>query len=96
MDAITNDILQLAALVAAYVGVIKAIGNGTKYDAIISKLAPVFAIGIAAVFVLVPDAIQTKITLISVVGLTSAGAYHFTKPKTEASGGTTKADGDNP
>jgi len=90
----TNDILTLAALVAAIVGVIKAFGAGTKYEATVGKLAPVFALFIAAVFVLVPDEIQSKVTLICVIGLTASGAYHYTKNSTGGGGGT-KSGGSN-
>lgn len=79
MDVMSNDILQFAALVAAYVGVSKGFGLSDKY-------APLVSLLIAAIFVLVPEFIQTKLTLISVVGLTAAGAYHFTKPRKEDGG----------
>ena len=72
-----NDILTLAALVAAYVGVTKAFGLPKKYS-------PIVAIGIAAVFVLVPVEVQEKLIYISIVGLTAAGAYSYTKNRGES------------
>ncbi|OXM84619.1 hypothetical protein [Paenibacillus rigui] len=69
----TDDmILQLAAIVAAYVGVGKTLGINPKYS-------PLIAIAIAAVFVLVPDSMQKTITSISVIGLTASGAYSYVK-----------------
>ncbi|MFD1957340.1 hypothetical protein ACFSL6_25030 [Paenibacillus thailandensis] len=73
---VTNDILTLAALVAAYVGVAKGFGLSDKWTHLI-------AIAIASVFVMVPDYIQSKIILISVIGLTASGAYHYTKKRTD-------------
>ncbi|MFH5181170.1 hypothetical protein ACHHV8_36725 [Paenibacillus sp. TAB 01] len=67
-------ILQLATIVAAYVGVIKTLGVNPKYS-------PLIAIAIAAVFVLVPNDIQNKVTTISVIGLTASGAYSYVKNK---------------
>ena len=67
-----NDILTLAALVAAYVGVAKAYGVKSKHSSAI-------ALAVAAVFVLVPDVVQQKIIEISVVGLTASGAYSHIK-----------------
>jgi hypothetical protein len=68
------DILTLAALVAAYVGVAKLLGMPVKYSSILALL-------IAAVFVLVPDVIRDKIVTISTVGLTAAGTYQYAKNK---------------
>lgn len=65
-------ILQLAAIVAAYVGVTKTMGLNPKYS-------PLVALAIAAVFVLVPDGMQRTITSISVIGLTASGAYSYVK-----------------
>ena len=76
METISNDILTLAALVAAYVGVVKGFGLGEKWTHAV-------ALGIAAVFVLVPDAIQSALATISVVGLTASGAYHYTKKRAD-------------
>ncbi|MNI97378.1 hypothetical protein D3C73_1560170 [compost metagenome] len=68
----TQDILTLAALVAAYVGVVKGFGLPRKWTHLV-------AIAVAAVFVLLSDVAQEKLALISVVGLTASGAYNYTK-----------------
>lgn len=68
-----EDVLQLAALVSAYVGIAKKWGVSDQY-------APLVALGIASVFVLVPPYIFEKILMISVIGLTATGAYHWMKP----------------
>jgi hypothetical protein len=68
----TNNILELAALVASFVGVAKRYGLRNQHS-------PLLALIIATVFVLVPDEIQEKIVMISVIGLTASGAYHYTK-----------------
>lgn len=67
-----NDILTLAALVAAFVGVTKAYGVPSKHSSLI-------AIVVAAIFVLVPPAVQEKIIVISTIGLTASGAYSYVK-----------------
>ncbi|OMF37422.1 hypothetical protein BK133_05035 [Paenibacillus sp. FSL H8-0548] len=67
-----TDILQLAALVAAYVGVVRGFGLKDKW----THLA---ALIIAAVFVLSPEIVREKIALISIVGLTASGAYNYVK-----------------
>lgn len=67
-----NDILTQAALVAAYVGVAKLMGMPAKWSSIL-------ALGIAAVFVLVPEPVSDKIVLISTIGLTATGAYEYAK-----------------
>jgi hypothetical protein len=69
-------VLQLAAIVAAYIGVGKTMGINSKYS-------PIIAIGIAAVFVLVPESVRTAITSISVIGLTASGAYSYVKNKSD-------------
>lgn len=69
-----QDIMTLAALVAAYVGVIKKLGLPANYS-------PIAALAIAAVFVLAPAAALGKLTAISVIGLTAAGAYSYVKNK---------------
>jgi predicted metal-binding membrane protein len=81
----TNDILTLAALVAAYVGVVKGFGINPKYS-------PLVALLIAAVFVSVPEVIQAKLILISVIGLSAAGVYSYAKNKDDGgvSGGVDK------
>lgn len=79
MDVIANDILTLAALVAAYVGVAKGFGLNDKWTHLVALL-------VAAVFVLVPDFVQTKVIVISVIGLTASGAYNYTKKRTDGGG----------
>lgn len=74
MEVISNDILTLGALVASYVGVARGFGLKDKWT-------HVAAVIMAAVFVLVPDYIQQKMILISVIGLSATGAYQFTKKK---------------
>lgn len=66
------DILTLAALVAAYVGVAKLLGMPAKYSSLL-------ALGIAAVIVLVPDGFREKIVIISTIALTATGAYEYGK-----------------
>ena len=79
VEAIATDILSLAAVVAAYVGVVKAYGVDSKHSHVI-------ALAIAAVFVLVPEFIQQKLLLISVVGLTASGAYQYVKKRDDGNG----------
>lgn len=74
LDGIANDILTLAALVAAYVGVAKGFGLGEKYTHVVALI-------VAAIFVLVPDYIQTELITISVIGLTASGAYQYAKTR---------------
>lgn len=74
-----NDILTLAALVAAFVGVAKGYGMPNKHSAAV-------ALGVAAVFVLVPQHWQDMLIRISTIGLTAAGAYSYTKNR----GGTSR------
>ncbi|MBO9606620.1 MAG: hypothetical protein J7639_11745 [Paenibacillaceae bacterium] len=74
-----QDIVTLAALVAAFVGVAKGFGLPSKY-------CPVAAIGIAAVFVLVPPPFQAKLITISMIGLTASGTYQFAKRRKEDAG----------
>lgn len=78
-----NDILTLtaltaltalAALVAAYVGVVKGLGLSEKYTHFI-------VLSVAAIFILVPDAIQQAIIKASVISLTASGAYNYTKKR---------------
>lgn len=66
--SVSNDIASLAIVVASYVGVIKTLGLNPKYS-------PLVALLISAIFVLVPDYIQTKLIVISIIGLTASGAY---------------------
>lgn len=76
---IENDILTLAALVAAFVGVVKGLGLASKYS-------PAAALVISAIFVLVPPLFQAKLITISIIGLTASGAYHYTKNRKDGSG----------
>jgi predicted metal-binding membrane protein len=69
-----EQILQLAALVAAYVGVVKGFGLPERWTHLVALI-------VAAVFVLVPDVVREKITLISLVGLTASGAYQYVKKR---------------
>ncbi|WP_246293854.1 hypothetical protein [Paenibacillus planticolens] len=82
-----DDILKLAALVAAVVGVSKSVAAGTSAESLINRIAPISSLIVAAVFILVPDAVQAKMTLIATVGLTAAGAYSLVKPKIGSGGG---------
>lgn len=72
MMDMTSEVLQLAAVVAAVVGILKGYKVAPKHNHVI-------ALGVAAVFVLVPSGVQEKMILISVVGLTASGAYHYVK-----------------
>jgi len=71
---VDNEILQLAALVAAYVGVVKGFGLSERWT-------HVAALFFAAIFVLVPGPVREAITLISIVGLTASGAYQYVKKR---------------
>ncbi|MGF9711608.1 hypothetical protein [Paenibacillus naphthalenovorans] len=82
-----NDILTLAALVAAYVGVSKSVAAGTRAETLVNRIAPISSLLIAAAFVLAPETLQAKMTLISTIGLAAAGAYSLTKNKTGGGGG---------
>lgn len=70
-----TDILTLSALVAAYVGVFKG------FKILPTKYMPLVALGVAAVFVLVPAVMQGKLVLISTIGLGAAGVYSMAKNK---------------
>jgi predicted metal-binding membrane protein len=70
-----NDIITLAAIVASYVAVFKA------FKLVDNKFLPIASLFVASVFVLVPEQIQSKLILISVIGLTAAGVYEMTKNK---------------
>jgi Sec-independent protein secretion pathway component TatC len=70
----TDEILQIAAVVAALVGILKAYNVDSKHNHIA-------ALVIAAVFVLVPQSIQDIMLKISLIGLTASGAYHYTKKR---------------
>lgn len=71
-----NDILTLAALVAAYVGVARGFGIGEKWTHLV-------ALVFAAVFVLVPVEAREAVTKISVIGLTASGAYQYVKKRSD-------------
>lgn len=68
-------ILTIAAIVAAYVTVIK----GLKL--MHNKYLPLVALAVAAVFVLVPDVARTKLIVISAIGLSAAGVYELSRGK---------------
>jgi hypothetical protein len=68
------DILTLAALVAAIVGVTKGYGVPAKHSSVIAMAA-------AAVFVLVPTSVRDTIVMIATIGLTASGAYSYVKNK---------------
>jgi len=74
VDGMENQILQLAALVAAYVGVTKNFGISERWTHVAALL-------FAAVFVLVPAPVRETITIISIVGLTASGAYQYVKKR---------------
>jgi len=71
---------MLAPIVAAYVGIAKEFRIPSRFYHLISLI-------IAAVFVLVPSAVQQALTTISIIGLTASGLYHFTKKREEEPGG---------
>lgn len=71
-----DEILTMAALVAAYVGVSKGFGLTEKWTHIAALI-------VATIFVLVPDGVQSKLTLISVIGLTASGAYNYVKKRSD-------------
>lgn len=77
MEIVSNDILTLAALVAAYVGVARGFGLADKWTHITALL-------VAAVFILVPVWLQQTLIQISVVGLTASGAYQYTKKRSDS------------
>lgn len=66
------NILETAALVAAFVGVAKAYGVDPKHSSII-------ALVVASIIVLVPEPVREKIIMISTIGLTASGAYSYVK-----------------
>ncbi|MFK7692846.1 hypothetical protein [Paenibacillus sp. HJGM_3] len=70
----TNEILQLAAVVAALVGVLKAYNVDPKHNHVAALL-------LSAVFVLIPDAVQDKLLTICLIGLTASGAYQYVKKR---------------
>lgn len=74
MNELTTEILSLAAIVTAYVGVAKAYGMAAKHNHVLALL-------VAALFVLTPEPVKTWLTTISLVGLTASGAYKWAEGK---------------
>jgi len=68
----TDEFLQLAAVVAALVGVLKTFKVPSKYNHFA-------ALAISAVFVLAPASMRDSLVAICTIGLTASGAYHYTK-----------------
>lgn len=68
-----ENVLTLAAIVAAYVTVFK----GLKL--VPTKYLPLVALAVAAVFVLIPEAARAKLIVISMVGLSAAGVYELAR-----------------
>lgn len=80
IDQYGGLIAMLAPVVAAYVGIAKEFEMPPKWN------HPI-ALGIAAVFVLVPEKVRISLTIISIVGLTASGLYHFSKKREVGKGG---------
>lgn len=76
LTEMTTEILSLAAIVTAFVGVAKGYGLNPKHNHIL-------AIVVAAIFVLTPEPIKTSLVTIALVGLTASGAYHYAKKQAE-------------
>jgi hypothetical protein len=76
----TDEVIMLAPIVAAYVGIAKEFQVPSRYYHLISLL-------IAAVFVMVPPLVQQTLTTVSIIGLTASGLYHFTKRKEKEQSG---------
>lgn len=75
-DVMDNEmIITVSAIVASYVAVFKA------FNLVDNRFLPLIALGIAAVFVLVPSGIYDKLIQISTIGLGAAGVYQMTKRK---------------
>lgn len=72
-----NDILTLAAIVAAYVSVFKG------FKIVPNKYLPIVSLIVAAIFILIPDGAQAKLIVISTVGLSAAGVYELARGKKE-------------
>lgn len=71
---VSNEmIMTVSAIVTAYVAVFKAFG------VLDNKFLPLVALGVAAVFVLVPNAVYTPLVDISTIGLISSGVYKMAK-----------------
>ncbi|MEK3910985.1 hypothetical protein [Paenibacillus sp. FSL H7-0331] len=60
ISGVTTDIASLAVIVASYVGIAKTIGLNAKYS-------PLLAIVWSTIFVLVPNDIQLKMVVISMI-----------------------------
>ncbi|MCD9020516.1 hypothetical protein [Cohnella silvisoli] len=73
---LSDEVVMLAPIVAAYVGIAKEFRIPSQYYHLISLI-------IAAAFVLLPQPIQQTVTTISIIGLTASGLYHFTKKRDE-------------
>ena len=71
---LTDQVIMLAPIVAAYVGIAKEFRVPSQYYHFISLLN-------ATAFVLVPLPVQQTLTTISIIGLTASGLYHFTKKR---------------
>jgi ABC-type enterochelin transport system permease subunit len=76
----TDEVIMLAPIVAAYVGIAKEFQVPSRYYHLISLL-------IAAVFVMVSPFVQQTLTTVSIIGLTASGLYHFTKRKEKEQSG---------
>jgi hypothetical protein len=71
---LTNEmIFATMAIITAYIAYIK------KFDLIPNKYLPVVAIGMAAIFVIVPLWLYNILFLISMIGLGATGYYHMNK-----------------
>jgi len=68
-------IITVSAIVDSYITVFKA------FNLVDNRFLPLIALGIAAVFVLVPSGIYDKLIQISTIGLGAAGVYQMTKRK---------------
>ncbi|WP_256758708.1 hypothetical protein [Cohnella sp. WQ 127256] len=78
--SLTDEVVMLAPIVAAYVGIAKEFRVPSQYYHLISLV-------IAAIFVLVPSSVQQTLSTISIIGLTASGVYHFTKKREEQPNG---------
>lgn len=74
LDQYASMIAMLAPIVAAIVGIAKEFKVPAKYNHLISLL-------IAAIFVLSPESLRMSLVLISVIGLSASGIYHFSKKR---------------
>jgi len=70
----TNEmIFATMAVITAYVAYFK------KFNVVDTRYLPVVAVGMAAIFVLVPNWLYNILFLISMIGLGSTGFYHMNK-----------------